>query len=330
MKYLRVLALIALTATLFASCEEVMEIDESKIESPLVLNAMPSNGQQMFVNFTRTRFFLADTYKPLSNATISLLVNNTPVAVDSVSGCNYFFGYTAAPGDSLRITASHNGQTATASTYVPYMPTLNNVSARLDSSLFHMVMIKFQLADIADLHEMYHINVVERDSGLRRNIMTGGFDTIDTTFNPYFICNDRLITDPSVAAFQPFGGFFYQRILCSDSLIDGRNYNVTLMVLKLVDTTEVKPFSHSYSLNFESVTPERFDYLCQVANASNSNTMFAEPSQVKGNINGALGVFAGTAKQLIPLNLDSTIAPSTPPMISDPQAVLDAYRRLCK
>ncbi len=322
------LALVATLPLLIVSCEEVLDVDENQLEQHLVLNAMPSNGNRVFINFTTARFFLDDYNHPLSDAQLTLYVNHVPLSPDSVSGCNYFFGYTATAGDSLEVRATGAGLSASASTYVPAMSVVNNVSARLDSTLFRMVMIKFRLDDAADLKQMYHINVVERDSGLHYNSFTKTFDTIDTVYNPYFMCFDPLVTDPSVRGMEPMGGYFYERLLCSDELIDGRGYNITLMVLKLVDTNEVEPYIHDYSLSVESVTPERYDYLQQVARAQSSTSLFAEPSQVTGNVHGALGVFAGTAKQLIHLSIDGSTSSTMPTIPADPEAVLREARKL--
>lgn len=75
MKRITNILLIAVLTLFATSCEEVMEIDESGLESPLVLNSIPSNGNQMFVNFTKTRFFLDDYNHPLDNVDMTLYVN---------------------------------------------------------------------------------------------------------------------------------------------------------------------------------------------------------------------------------------------------------------
>ncbi len=332
MKRITNILLIAVLTLFATSCEEVMEIDESGLESPLVLNAIPSNGNRMFVNFTKTRFFLDDYNHPLDDVDMTLYVNGVPQYPDSTSGCNYFFPYTATADDSLYISIFHNGKSVSAQTYIPRMPSLSNISARIDSTLFRMVVIKFNVADNANYDEYYHINVMERDSGMRFNPFTEKFDTIDTTYNPYFVCFDSRITSPAVSVSNSLGGYFYKDMLYTDELVDGSNYSVTLMVLKLVDTNEVEPYIHDYTLCVESVTPERLDYLSQVSSAQSATTMFAEPSQVTGNVKGALGIFAGTAKQLVHLDIDTTSAgQTTSPMPEiDKSALLSAYRKISK
>ena len=97
------------------------------------------------------------------------------------------------------------------------------------------------------------------------------------------------------------GGYLYQELLTTDKLIDGQNHNTTMMVILLRDTNEVGTFLHEYSLNIETVTPERYQYLQDIANATSITQLITEPAPVFSNVNGALGIFAGNARRTFSL-----------------------------
>ena len=106
------------------------------------------------------------------------------------------------------------------------------------------------------------------------------------------------------------GGYIYTQLLTTDKLIDGQRHNTTIMMILLRDTNEVAPFIHEYTLNVESVTPERYQYLQDIEQATSIMQLITEPAPVYSNVNGALGIFAGNSKVTFPLPYQSPYTPA--------------------
>lgn len=299
--------IIILAVFSLASCQKVLDVDESASEHQMVLNGVPSAGKQLFVNFANSRYFLdGNGNHPIDGTTMSINVNGTDHYPTSVSNCNYFFGYTLQEDDALSITINANGNKITSSTYVPRQPQVSSLISFVDTSqVFNTLNINFNLADHPNYKDYYHITIMCRDSGLYHHPLWDTYDTIDTTYTTYFCCFDNKLTDPAAAASQALGGYFYSELLTTDKFIDGENHNVSMLLMLLTDTNEVAPYLHQYTLNIETVTPDRYHYLEDVAKATNMLQMFSEPGSVYSNVNGALGIFAGNARKTFPLSQDT-------------------------
>ena len=309
--HIRTISLYLLVLTsLFAGCERVIEFDIDS-ESQLVLNAVPSSQRQLFVNFGYSRFFLEDIYPAVPGADLVVSVNGTEYRPDSVSGNNYFFNYILQDDDSVAVRVRAGDHTVTAHTHVPRMPRVSPPLAFIDSSgVFNLLTINFNIDDYPGYPEYYCLSVTQRDSGLRYRPYYDRFDTIDTTYNTLFCSLDKSLNTPEVDANEALGGYFYTQLLANDKAIDGTNHNTTILIILLKDTNEVEPFIHQYTLNVESVTPDRFRYLKELANATSMMQLFTEPAPVHSNVIGALGIFAGNARYSAPLAITSP--PPTP------------------
>ena len=287
-----------------ASCEKVIEFDTSISNSELVLNAVPSAQQQLFVNLAYSHFFL-DTVNgyPLGDASMVMSINGSNYYPSTQRGCNYFFDYTLQEDDSLFVTIDAGGRTITAHTTVPRMPVITNPSALTsDTGAFHLMLVNFNIDDHPDYKDYYCISIRQRDSGCRYSPYLDRYDTIDTTYATLFLCNDKALIDPQAAAEMSYSGFVpADRLLSSDEMFDGKRHNTTLVLILLRDTNEVQPYIHQYSLDVETVSPDRFRYLKDVANATSMMQMLTEPPAVYSNVQGALGIFAANARQRIPL-----------------------------
>lgn len=302
-----------LSLLLLASCEDVIEFDTTVSESQLVLNGVPSCQQQLTLYFGHSRFFLHDgNDNPVDGAEVVVSVNGRDYHPDSVRRCCYYFPYTLQDDDSLAVRITAGGTTVTAHTYVPRMPQISTPVAFVDSSdVFNCLVANFNINDHPNYREYYCITIRQRDSGARYNQFFQHMDTIDTTYSTYFLCGSLspagLVADPDltgsdVAASVSLGGYFYDRLLTTDKRINGTSHNTTLLVMLLKDTTEVYPFVHQYSLDIESVTPDRYQYLQDLGNATSLTQYFTEPAPVYSNVQGALGIFAGNARRTFPLH----------------------------
>ena len=281
-------------------CEKVLDVQPG--EQMLVLNGVPSAWQQVFVNFTRTHFFL-DTVnaQPVPGASMTLTVNGTPYTVSNVDGCNYFFPVTPQADDTLTISVFADGHNIEASTYIPRAPQIDNMKVQYyESESFNFYLATFNLADHPSYRDLYSLRVEVRDSGARYNEWTAQIDTVDTVSATYFILPNADLTSSDVCPYIPLGGYLFSELMFTDTRIDGEDTPVQLFIMKLVDTNEIAPFKHWYNITAETLTPDRWRYLISVAQASSMTSMFAEQGSPYTNISvdgqPGLGIFAGNSR----------------------------------
>lgn len=295
---------------LLVGCEKVLDIDDNNQQRKLVVNAVPTADQRLFVNFSYTHFFLDNNNSQVvDGAELKMYVNNVAYTPDSVSNCNYFFPVVLAPDDSLRLEATTPRGNVYAETYVPRMPNIDSVRfASFASSSFNFYTARFNLHDHANYPEYYNITVMQRDSGERYNIWTRQIDTVDTIRNTYFLIpNNPNITASDVTPNMPLAGYLYTGLMCTDKRIDGADEQVQLYIMHLTDTNEIAPFKHEYTLRIESATYDRFRYLISVASANSMSSFFAEQAQPYTNISGGVGIFAGTGSLTFRFDPDTLV-----------------------
>ena len=296
--------LITLLVLTLASCEKVIPFDTSVSQPEMVLNGVPSAGKQLFVYFAHTHFFLDSTNnQPLGGVDMAVTVNGSNYRPTSVSRCNYFFDYTVQEDDDISIRIHADGKDITAHTVVPPMPRISQpVAITTDTGVFRLLLVNFNIDDYPDHNDYYCISLRQRDSGCRYSPYFDRYDTIDTTYNTYFLCNDKDIIDPFIANNMAVSGFApFNQLLTTDTNFNGENHNTTLTLIRLTDTNEVIPYIHQYTLDIESVSPERYRYLQDIANATSMLQLLTEPPAVYSNVNGALGIFAANARRTFPL-----------------------------
>ncbi len=294
---------------LLASCEKVLDVQPG--EQQLVLNGVPSAGQQAFVNFSRTHFFL-DTVNAqfVPGTAMTLTVNGTEYTPSSVDGCNYFFPYTFQPDDQVSISIDADGRHVEANTFIPMPPQIDNMMVQYyESESFNFYLATFNLADHAGYQDLYSLKVEVRDSGMRRNEWTDSIELVDTVTSTFFILPNADLTSPEVCPYIPLGGYLFTQLMFTDTRIDGETTPVQLFIMKLVDTNEIAPFKHYYRISAETLTPDRWRYLISVAQASSMTSMFAEQGSPYTNISvdgqPGLGIFAGNARYRYMFDVDT-------------------------
>lgn len=319
MRRVHLLVLSFCLGVFFSSCEEIIPVDPGTSETQLVLNGVPSAGRQLSVYFAHSRYFLDDNNNhPVDGVTMVIDVNGRSYRPDSVVRCNYWFPYTLREDDTLSIRVDVDGHPVTARTYVPRMPQVENLMAVVDTSgtigeamglgAFRLLAVSFDLQDHPNHEDWYCVTLEQRDSGSHYYNFFDLHDTVDTSYLAYFVCLDKSLTSPDVAAIQGLGDAFFNRLLFSDKRIEGQSHHVGLMLLLLRDTCEIEPFLHEYTLHVESVTPERVRYLTDIATATSMMQIFSEPAGVYSNVEGALGIFSGNARRTYPLTPDTLAA----------------------
>ena len=309
------LSAVVILAMLASSCEKVLDVDYDPSQSQLVVNAVPQAGKRAFVYFAHTRFFLdASNNQPLDSVGLTLFVNGTPYSPDSVANCKYFFPYTFAGGDTLALDARAGSRRASAQTYVPHLPTISGLDLRNHPSgrTFRYYEADFDFQDHPGTADYYNLRVMVRDSGVRFNEWKQQFDTVDTVHATYFLLQHNPEITGNASYSNAMLGYLYTHNYFNDSEIDGRNYHTSLSILQFVDTTEVQPFKHEYSVVVEAMTYARLRYLIDASRQGSGNSFFTEQGTVRGNVDGAFGIFAGSAK------CEFSFWPDTLPVVSDP------------
>ncbi|MBQ8703976.1 MAG: DUF4249 family protein [Bacteroidales bacterium] len=292
---------------LFSACEKMVDVEDGGAHE-LVLNGVPTPDRRAFVYFAQTRFFLdSSNNQPVAPDNIVLTVNGTPLTPDSVSRCRYFFPYTLREDDSLTIEISARGREVQARTYVPRYPAVNDVTAAYFASpSFNFHVVNLRLDDRAGVKEYYNVMVTERDSGLRYNEWTDSLELVDTVHSTYFLVPyNPEVTSNDVCPFVPLGGYLYSRIMFLDRNIDGQQYPLQLFIMQTIDTNERAPFKHEYMIDVESITPARWNYILSAASQNSMFSFFAEQGETYGNVEGAVGVFAGSASRHYIFNPDT-------------------------
>lgn len=297
------LVLLPILAILFVCCEKVIEVDPLDSPSRPVLNGVPSAGKPFFVYFANSHFFLdTSNNHPIADVDMCLTVNGIDHQPCYIDQCRYFFDYTPQADDSLSIRVQTPDHSITSHTYVPRMPQISNPVAYINrDTTFNLLVINFNITDPAGYPNYYRFSITQRDSGTVYIPYFDLSDTTDTTYNTYFFCFDKALTSPNAAATEAFGGYFYTQLLTTDANINGRTHNASILLILLRDTNEIQPYIHQYGLSVECVTPDRYRYLQDVDQISSMMSLITEPPEVYSNVNGALGIFAGTAKCTFPL-----------------------------
>ena len=318
-KRMRKISLLIVAVLALAGCEKVIEL-EPTIGDNLVLNAVPMPEKQAFVYFAHTHFFLdTSNCHPIDSVSMTLTVNGTDYLPDSVVRCRYYFPYVYAGGDSVEVHATAGNRQIEAHTYVPHMPQLSNIQFSYNAygNTLRYYNAQFDLQDRPGERQYYILQVMQRDSGMRFNEWFQQYDTVDTTHATYFMLRHNPEVTGDASYVIPMMGYFYTRNMFNDDEIDGQNYQFQIEIPHLIDTNEVEPFKHEYTVKIESVTFARLRYVIDVARQGNG--FFAEQGQVRGNVSGALGIFAGSAR------VEAPFWPDTIPTLP-PNSVTSSYR----
>lgn len=342
------------------SCQKVVEFDIDEIPSQMVLNSLPSDGNQMFVNFAYSRFFL-DTNAGRGVADIDMQLNVTSLGgvastyrPASRDRNNYFFPYTPVGGDSLNISIKAGGKTVEAATRIPKplqvenFATVNSWEMGMtgNDTVLNMCFVTIDMTDYADEDNYYYIRLEERDSGSYFSDLLQDLDTIDTVYhNMMFMCWNNKLTSPDVLVSSPMlvlpqGYTIYDRLIFKDNLIAGTKQKLGIILPILVDTNEVRGYKHEFTFHIESIRPERVKYLLDVATATGLTSMFAEPAGIYSNVSidgeQGLGLFSGVSHRKFSFVIDPWPYPENIPSASKtvgvglPSEVLMEFYRVAK
>lgn len=340
------LALVAvslLTALAMNGCQKMIDFDYDDIDPLVVVYSNPVCGEPVSVRLTYSRFFLASgDYEVIDNATLRLEVNGTvlpevPAFNDSVVHGHkmYNFSYQPQADDTLTLyihvpaSGKHEAKDLVCGTRMPKAPQLTDVAATVSNLNVYTttdysfdVALRFTLVDDADVQNYYSVTTSQLDS-LFCHYDFGSGRSVDTVIVRrslfYFTCNDPLLTGTSSIS-DVIDDDEYASMNFSDENINGRSHVITLSgsdfcnyyiggVWDSVGSRYVRPTitARNYiELSVGSINRDKYLFDQTSAASTQDFSFFSEPTQIHSNVQGGIGVMAGStnATFLVPLPVD--------------------------
>jgi hypothetical protein len=288
--YTRLLAVAALSAMVFASCETPLDIEYLDTEEKVVVNAMGNTDENLNLRLTYSRWFLSEKpFKEIDNATVSLLANGQKVDEGAlrVDGSTYpakkyycFDNYLPKEGDMLKLDIQVPGEEPiTAECRVPYKPQVSNFTVKEhnvddDYSSYKELGISFLLNDNPNEKNYYMLQIY----------------SFDQDYLQYFSITDYLLVETDVAgAIEGDMSVTDNVFLFSDEKINGLNYNINLDLF-------IDMYSYDNGgLQFRLIAiAEALYYYMQSLElmTDDMQEVFGEPVQIYNNISNGIGIFA--------------------------------------
>lgn len=332
-----------LTALAMTGCQKVIDFDYDDIDPLVAVYCNPVCGEPVNVRLTYSRFFLASgDYEVIDNATLRLEVNGTvlpevPTFNDSVvyGRKTYNFSYRPQSDDTLTLyihvpaSGKHEAKDLVCGTRMPTAPQLTNVAATVSNLNVYSatdynfsVALRFTLDDDADVQNYYSVSTSLLDSVFCHYDLDSGrcVDTVIVRRSLfYFTCNDPLLTGNSGFS-DAISDDEHSSLNFSDENINGRSHTITLSgtaycnyyigsVWDSVGSRYVRPTitARNYIvLGVGSINRDKYLFDQTSAVSTQDFSFFSEPTQIHSNVQGGIGVMAGSthATLLVPLPID--------------------------
>lgn len=302
-------------ALLVAGCEKEIPLDADGIEPKVVVNGTVEEGSPLNVRLTYSRLIFgwhdADedyTFDVINNATMAVKVNGTEysgtLAPDSG---DYQFAYIPQEGDKIDLTVKVPGhEDLTASTVVPRKPVLSDMRASQRNTGDQEVQIdvRFKLTDPASETNYYRMRVYMYDTVVYRYADYNG-DTVTEVYGGEplrisFSCNDAAISPMGINDISIDEDVTYGTLFFTDNALNGETHEIHMNFLQWNGGYWEKDdvTTHKYvEVEIVGMTRDRFLYEQSIDAAGQEDDLglFQEPVQVHCNIEGGIGIFAGTA-----------------------------------
>ena len=310
-------------ASLLTACEKEIPIDIDDQQPQIVVMPCHESSAPIALSLTYSRpvyssFYIRSDesyFPPITNATVTLSVNGTPVETATRDSNCYAFSHIPLAGEELAINISVPGHGAvTAELTVPQAPVLSAIDTNCNNSSFNF---SFTLTDPAATADYYSIQLRCIDTSIF--ISLDDNDSIissDTSFYDtytYFSCTDYLLvdntninidlTDPTAS--NTFNGF---EMLFTDATINGQSHRITLSEYGIprFEKDSYDIWEHR-RLIIEVTSLTRDEYLyrqsMQAYEDDDILSFFSEPVQIHSNINGGIGIFSVSPKTTIQIYL---------------------------
>lgn len=313
MKTAYICCILLLVFTLF-SCETEIEFEGDEVENVLVLNGFACKDSTIEITLTTSRFFLAvsDTFQKVSNATISLVVNQQYIEnLTHIGNGIYKSSYKPQAGDHLKLTASASGyKTITAEDVMP-----GNISdfevkknTTVSDTLFYQetglenegLFLYFPSIDSIHHFTLRFKDPVGSEQYYRILAHYGNTDNysnnyeLDMKDNVVFGFNDQTSTEMGFESTE-----INQFQIFSDELIDGTTHEFQFELKKTMYlfqengqwVVQDRMYQSNIYIELQTISKAYYLYLKTLEKYMDFEPMFSEPVQIFTNIKSGLGIF---------------------------------------
>src|SRR5574344_749993 len=313
MKTAYICCILLLVFPLF-SCETEIEFEGDEVENVLVLDGFVCKDSTIEITLTTSRFFLAvsDTFQKVSNATISLVVNQQYIEnLTHIGNGIYKSSYKPQAGDHLKLTASASGyKTITAEDVMP-----GNISdcevkknATVSDTLFYQetglenegLFLYFPSIDSIHHFTLRFKDSVGRGQYYRILAHYGNTDNysnnyeLDMKDNVVFGFNDQTSSEMGFESTET-----NQFQIFSDELIDGTTHEFQFELKKTMYlfkqngqwVIQDRMYQSNVYIELQTISKAYYLYLKTLEKYMDFEPMFSEPVQIFTNIKSGLGIF---------------------------------------
>ncbi len=269
---------------LFMACEKEIPLKQEESEPRIVVNAIFSAGDTIWINLSESRDVLYDQFLPnIENATAKLLDANDNVLADFThvtNGRYYCADPTPVAGTTYGLRVEAAGfKTVTASAETPSIIALSSVDTM---SVGEQVEFNLSFTDDASQDNFYGVSIVYHtyvDGGMGEEILSS---------NPYFSTKEIFVIngEPDIDGTRYAMEFFF-----SDSGFNGQSINFTgRQYVWGSDGIEY------FVVGLKSLSEDLYKYKLSYSKYSDAQgNFFAEPVQVYSNITDGFGIFGGSS-----------------------------------
>lgn len=302
-----------LVFTLF-SCETEIEFEGDEVETVLVLNGFACKDSTIEITLTTSRFFLAvsDTFQKVSNATISLVVNQQYIEnLTHIGNGIYKSSYKPQAGDHLKLTASASGyKTITAEDVMP--ENISNFEVKKNTTVSDTLFYQETGLEneglflyFPSIDSIHHFTLRFKDSvgrGQYYRILAhyGNTDNysnnyeLDMKDNVVFGFNDQTSSEMGFESTET-----NQFQIFSDELIDGTTHEFQFELKKTMYlfkqngqwVIQDRMYQSNVYIELQSISKAYYLYLKTLEKYMNFEPMFSEPVQIYTNVKSGLGIF---------------------------------------
>lgn len=320
MKHL-IVCILTFAMLLLAACEKRIDFNGEVADPEVVLQSTPTAGDTIGLRLSYSRFFLdATPFRMISDATLRLSVNGSPVAAattyDAATG-RYSLGYVPQGGDRLDLEVNVAGHApVSATTTIPAPPaidafTINPIKSGDEEGSEHQYSVRFRLHDDAATDDYYLLHfrgTIDRIDSTQRD----GLPVCDTVTEEIYIlfgCRDYLLLDQDEIAVDDEPTHY--ELYFNDSRINGLTHEIQLTVgidgyffddhyASYGYSSRYDPASLRLTMYLSALTRDLYLYrLTSRAQQDEFGSIFSEPTQIHTNVNGGIGIFAGSNTAVI-------------------------------
>lgn len=280
------------------SCETVVNVDVPDNSGIVTVNGIIADGIAPYVKISESTNVLSSEYFPaIENADVRLLENDIQVGImehsfDGVYELPFAASFSPEPGASYSLEIDVPGKDpVTAQATMPVPVSLNSFTIGDTVSIegFPHYEITAKFDDPADVLNYYSVTI--------------SFES--AYFGGYSICFRNLDTEFETPGdvFEGIEGlpFYCGNVKVRDGLFDGTEKSITFLVPQYYDYYGSDGI---FTCSLQSMTEDLFLYeLTAESQQWNEGNPFAQPTTVRTNIEGGVGIWGAISQSALSVSL---------------------------